>query len=618
MSLPGSTFRFALAAAAFLVLRGVLFHVSALYEVAPGASAWYPPAGLTFAFVLYGGLPALPFALIPSGLLATGGLSEFDLLVIPQALCLGGAALVLRRRLGDGALATAHGVASFVVVAIVAVTLLFVLSTLLAAAITHSHVPDFPDLPFAFWLGDLSGVLLGAPVFAALFRRLGGVAPPEDRSWRPLHGGTALWALALSLAALAVWAVFHRALSTPGTTFFLLMIPIAIAALARGFGAATLTAFLTNVGLVLAARGILEVSDAADLQVFTLAAGAAGLLLGALGSARAELANRNGQLVSAMTETPIGVAILERGTDGVRASFANPAFRSLVRDPAALGIQAFLTGAGFEGDVTVDAESDEPRVLNLTVRPAGADREAFVAVARDVTEQRRREAVEEHHQRMVAMGEMVGGVAHELNNVLHPILNLSRQARQDIDARPDRLPAHLRIVEESAQSAAAIVRQVLAFARGEAAEPGGTELVSAVADAVAFARSTVAPSFRIRFTTDVESARTSLSRTEVGQIVANLVVNAHDATGRRGEIRIRLCPGRDGAAATLDVEDDGPGVPFAIAPHVFKPFYTTKPHGQGTGLGLAMVRNILARRGGDILLATESPQPARFLITFPK
>lgn len=612
MQTRADMFRFALAVTAFLAARGLLFQLSALYEVAPNVSAWYPPAGLTFAFVLYGGWTAFPFAFISAGILATGTVNPFDVVAIPQAICLGGAALVLRR-FNLSAFSTMQSVLAFLIAAFLAVTLLLGLSTATIAAITAQHLPSLANFPFEYWLGDLSGVLLGTPVFLALFRLIGR-QPLAEGSWKLLDSRTVIIALALSGISLLAWRLFSQALSTPASSFFLLIIPITVAALLRGFGAAVLTAFLSNVGLVLLARGVLELPNVTDIQVFMLAAGATGLLLGALGSARMELVSRNTQLVSTISETPVGVAVLESRGAGMQVIFANPAFRHLLPDAGAAGLNEFAQGQGFEGDIHVEPQPGHHRILDLTLRPTGASHQTFVALLQDVTEARKQAAVHEHQQRMVAMGELAGGIAHELNNMLHPILNLSQLASRDLERRPERLSKSLGIIESSARGAATLVRQMLSYARNDTDSRGSTDLVAALNDAVAFVRSSVAPTFTIALTGDVTAFPTRLSRTEVGQIIANLVVNAHHAANQRGSIRIHVAQGPNGAAS-ITVEDDGPGIPPDVAPYIFEPFYTTKPHGQGTGLGLAVVRDMLTRQGGAIALTTQAPQGACFVIT---
>ena len=593
----------------YLVLKVALYRAAGLFEVAPNASAWYPPIGLMLAFVLHGGWSALPFLLIPSDLIVYGTVNGFSLLIIPQALVVGATGLALRRWLDGDVFGSTKGVGVFMASGVAAVSLLLVLSTAAVQAITAQHIAIVGNVNFAYWLGDLSGLLLCTPVFLALFRLLP-PSPGEVDRWLSPGAGTVLRATTLSAAALLVWSLTHDRMTTPASAFFLLILPIATAGFLWGFAASTLTAFLTNGGLVLTMHGTLAPSEAVDLQVFMLAAGATGLLLGALGSTRMELLGRNAQLVHAIEEAPLGIALFERRPSGdVRIAFANATFRRFDPDLASV-LRRMPCGEGGE-------DSDQAgRTLNWTIKTASvsAPNETMIAILQDVTEQRRKERAEQHQSRMVAIGEIAGGMAHELNNLLHPVLNLSQQARRDAANRPERLDRSLVIIEDSARSAAKLVRQVLSFARGGDRDEEGAELVSVVRDVTMLLNSTLPPGFVITLTSEASEAPVRLTRTEIGQIVTNLAINALDASGQKGHLRVHVDAPSDGFV-TITVEDDGPGVPLHDADRIMAPFYTTKPHGQGTGLGLAVVQDLLLRRGGGIRLVTHAPQGARFVLT---
>lgn len=597
----------------YLVLKVVLYRAAGLFEVAPNASAWYPPIGLMLAFVLYGGWTTLPFLFIPSDLIVYGTVNGFSLLIIPQAIVVSAVGLALRRWLGGDVFGSTKGIGVFMVAALAAVSILLVLSTAAVQAITAQRIAIAGNVNFAYWLGDLSGLLLCTPVFLAIFRLIR-PSPGEEDRWLSPSVGTVLRAATLSAAALLAWSLTRDRMATPASAFFLLILPIATAGFLWGFAASTLTAFLTNGGLVLTMHGALTPPDTVDLQVFMLAAGATGLLLGALGSTRMELLGRNAHLVRAIEEAPLGIALLERRASGdVGIAFANATFRRYDPDLAPL-LRRMAHGEAVEGDAEQGG-----RTLNWTIKPASVlpAGETMIAILQDVTDQRRTERAEQHRSRMVAIGEIAGGMAHELNNLLHPVLNLSQQARKDAATRPERLSRALAIIEDSARSAAELVRQVLSFARGSDRHEEGTELVSAVRDVTALLAATLPPSFVITLTSVASVAPVRLTRTEVGQIVTNLAVNALDATGQTGHLRVHIGPPA-GGFVTMTVEDDGPGIPGPDAERVMEPFYTTKPHGQGTGLGLAVVQDLLLRRGSGIRLETQAPQGARFVLTLAR
>lgn len=604
-----SILRFLLTALAYLALKALLYRAAGMFDVAPNASAWYPPIGLMLAFALHSGWAAIPFLFIPSDLLAYGTVNSFSLLIIPQAIMVGTTGVFLRRWFASDVFSTSKGVGTFITVALISVSVLFVISTATVDVITARHISITDNINFAYWLGDMSGVLLCTPVFLALFHLFNRQPAWKSTSWFPMTASTLMRSAGLAVAALLIWFLSRNLLSSPASSFFLLILPIAVAGFLWGFGASTLTAFLVNLGLVLLVRGVLDTRDVVDLQVFMLAAGATGLLLGTLGSTRMELLGRNAHLVRAIEEAPLGIALLEHQPDRLTVVFANPTFLRFIPNATHI-LQRLQQTPEFEGDVPTGE-----RTLNWTIKPASVSLQGktLIAIVRDVTEQRRREHAEQHQRRMVAIGEIAGGMAHELNNLLHPIINLSQQARKDAVAKPERLGKALRIIEDSARGSAQLVRQVLSFARNEEEIGGGTELVAALRDSIALLTSTLPPTFTITLTHDVPSALVNLTRTEISQIVTNLVVNALDATDQRGRLTILVGQPVDGSVS-VTVEDNGPGVPVHDAERIMEPFFTTKPHGRGTGLGLAVVRDLLLRRNGTITLVTEAPQSARFVL----
>lgn len=602
--------RFLLAALVYLALKALLYRMAGLFDVAPNASAWYPPIGLMLAFVLHSGWAAIPFLFIPSDLLAYGTVNSFSLLIIPQAIMVGATGLLLRRLFASDVFSTSKGVGTFISVALISVSVLFVISATAVQIITARHISITDNINFAYWLGDMSGVLLCTPVFLALFHLVNDQPAWKSTTWFPLTALTLARSAGLAATALLIWFLSRNLLSSPASSFFLLILPIAVAGFLWGFGASTLTAFLVNLGLVLLVRGVLDTRDVVDLQVFMLAAGATGLLLGTLGSMRMELLGRNAHLVRAIEEAPLGIALLEHQSHKLDVVFANPTFLRFTPDATPI-LQRLQQTPEFEGD----AQTGE-RMLHWTIKPASASPqgETLIAIVRDVTEQRRREHAEQHQRRMVAIGEIAGGMAHELNNLLHPIINLSQQARKDAGTKPERLGKALSIIEESARGSARLVRQVLSFARNEEEIGGGTELVAALSDSVALLTSTLPPTFAITLTHDVPSVLVNLTRTEISQIVTNLALNALDATDQRGRLCIHVSQSAHGSV-TVAVEDDGPGISAEDAERIMEPFFTTKPHGRGTGLGLAVVRDLLLRRNGSIKLTTQAPQGACFMLS---
>jgi PAS domain S-box-containing protein len=225
----------------------------------------------------------------------------------------------------------------------------------------------------------------------------------------------------------------------------------------------------------------------------------------------------------------------------------------------------------------------------------------IVSVERDISEERRLREQLIHSERLSAVGQLVSGVAHELNNPLQAIMGLTelmlgqgvaREVRDDLEQ-----------LRADGERAATIVRHLLVFARHSA-------LNRSVADFNEIVRSTLtlrAGELRTANITVQESYGDIpfilANREEIQQAVLNLVVNAEHAvraTGAAGTIRVRT--GHSSASAVLEVSDSGAGVPVELAGRIFEPFFTTRTVGEGTGLGLSVSLGIAKAHGGTLTL----------------
>jgi len=246
----------------------------------------------------------------------------------------------------------------------------------------------------------------------------------------------------------------------------------------------------------------------------------------------------------------------------------------------------------------------------------------------DVTERRRSAEAVRQKQTMAALGGLVGGLAHEINNLLQPILSFSELAlRQTADDSRTRM--FLTAIRDSGLNARAIMRDVLAFSRG-----GGTGVALAVPhDTVSSAVRLLQPSLpdgiRIEAAVDGTLPPVALTTTELTQVLLNLAQNGRDAMPGGGVLTISACALTldDGVAAHLDVQpgayvrltiaDTGAGMDEATRQRVFEPFFTTKPVGQGTGLGLAVVHGIVRNRGGIITVDSAPGRGTTIMIDLP-
>ena len=244
----------------------------------------------------------------------------------------------------------------------------------------------------------------------------------------------------------------------------------------------------------------------------------------------------------------------------------------------------------------------------------------LVVLIEDVTEQTAFEAQMIQHEKMAAIGQLVSGVAHELNNPLTSVSGLAELLLEQ-PATPPATREHLRIIHEQAERAGKIVRNLLTFARQGPAEVASVDVNEVVR------RTALLMEYEVRLqqvdlVTDLPSQPVVVraDRMQLQQVVVNLVTNAVQAVAtnppeRARRVVVRTRRHRDRVA--IDVEDTGPGVPDELAPRIFTPFFTTKEPGVGTGLGLAISYGILERHGGTLEVRRASGGGALFTAELP-
>jgi signal transduction histidine kinase/ActR/RegA family two-component response regulator len=263
-----------------------------------------------------------------------------------------------------------------------------------------------------------------------------------------------------------------------------------------------------------------------------------------------------------------------------------------------------------------------PRVLERTARPvldADGKRIGRVEIYRDLTAQRVFQAKLLQTEKLAALGQMVTGVAHELSNPLTSILGYAQRLflRNQAEGQSD----EVRQIFQEAERASAIVRQLLMSARGSRPERRRVSLNQAVSRTIDLQEISLAEA-KVTVVLDLDQALPFVlgDAGQLQQVLMNLVGNARQAIEQRGNggsIRLSTKCIDSGRRAQLEVSDDGPGIPPAIASRIFDPFFTTKPAGIGTGLGLAIVLGIVREHGGEVKVASESGNGAVFSLEFP-
>ena len=253
---------------------------------------------------------------------------------------------------------------------------------------------------------------------------------------------------------------------------------------------------------------------------------------------------------------------------------------------------------------------------------------SILIINTDITEKKKLEAHILRAQRMESIGTLAGGIAHDLNNVLTPILMCIRVLREDM--RDDSSRRLLDTLESSAQRGANIVQQVLSFARGTEGERALFQIRHPINEVVKIAQETFPPSIVIQSHVPKELWLIHGEATQIHQVIMNLLVNARDAAPHGGTIKVeaqnavidesyaRMQPdAQPGRYVVVTVTDSGTGIPPALVSRIFEPFFTTKPMGKGTGLGLSTALGIVRSHGGFINVYSEIGKGSAFKVYYP-
>ena len=307
---------------------------------------------------------------------------------------------------------------------------------------------------------------------------------------------------------------------------------------------------------------------------------------------------------------------------GMEAVYADPEVRSHLVD------QHLATGEPIR---EMELEWRKRDGTPITVRLNGkivegpTSERLFEVIVEDITEQRALEEEYRHTQKMEAVGRLAGGVAHDINNVLTAILGHASLLLSTTEPGDDRRADAAGIVT-AAQRASALTRQLLAFSRKEVTQPRLLDLSGVVGDMQRMVRRLIGENVQLVTRLERGLPPVEADAGQMEQVILNLLVNARDALPDGGRIEVETGHTRptaedaDAAPAgwvTLTVRDSGTGMAPEVRDRIFEPFYTTKPPGEGTGLGLSTVYAIVTQGGGTIHVESEPGDGAAFHLCFP-
>ena len=262
------------------------------------------------------------------------------------------------------------------------------------------------------------------------------------------------------------------------------------------------------------------------------------------------------------------------------------------------------------------------------VRDEQGQPKSILVINTDITEKKRMESQFLRAQRMESIGTLAGGIAHDLNNVLSPILMAIDMLQ--LRSTDEASKKWFEVLRSNAERGGNMVRQVLSFARGVEGERVALQPKHLVKEIVKILRETLPKSIEINFNLPDDLWIISADATQMHQVLMNLCVNARDAMPEGGSISIKAenafvdenyarmhIEAKAGRFVMITVSDTGPGMTSEVQSRIFEPFFTTKEMTKGTGLGLSTALSIVKSHGGFINVYSELHRGSQFSVYLP-
>ncbi|HJN17052.1 MAG TPA: MASE3 domain-containing protein, partial [Armatimonadota bacterium] len=323
----------------------------------------------------------------------------------------------------------------------------------------------------------------------------------------------------------------------------------------------------------------------------------------------------------------------------VGANFADVFPREFIEDHDLLTRARGVAEMGGQEDLRAVRQAvngGEDRFLDLHMRSFGLngritrDTQRLLVVVDDVTQQKRLEEQARQKSKLESIGTLAGGVAHDFNNLLTGISGYSEIALESLPA-DTQAAEDVREVSQLAERAGTLTRQLLAFSRKQTLDPMILNVNELVENMSNLLMRVIGEDISLQFNPSADLGSISADPGQVEQVVMNLAVNARDAMPRAGRLTIETAnaeldevyasqhPGTEpGPYVMIAVSDTGCGMSPETLERIYEPFFTTKPEGQGTGLGLSTVYGIVAQHGGDVWVYSEPGQGTTFRIYLPR
>jgi PAS domain S-box-containing protein len=302
------------------------------------------------------------------------------------------------------------------------------------------------------------------------------------------------------------------------------------------------------------------------------------------------------------------------------------------RERVRQAVQKQRTGGAYDEEYRILRPDLQIRWIRDTAFPvlnAAGQIERVVGVARDVTERRQMTEQLRQSQKMEAIGQLAGGVAHDFNNILAAVM-LQARLSAEVKNTPGEVLEGLQQIHAAAERAADLIRQLLLFSRKQVMQARDLDVNEAVTSLAKMLQRIIGEDVRLQLHLHPAPLITRADPGMLDQVLMNLAVNSRDAMPGGGQLLIRtmeevvegrlarlhpdVAPGR---YICLSVADNGMGISPEILPRIFEPFFTTKEPGKGTGLGLATVFGIVKQHGGFIEVESRPAHGASFRIFLP-
>jgi len=292
------------------------------------------------------------------------------------------------------------------------------------------------------------------------------------------------------------------------------------------------------------------------------------------------------------------------------------------------GHAATATVGDWRGEIQGHKRNGDPLVLETSItvlRDEAGQSTGRLSISTDITEKKKIAGLFLRAQRLEAIGALSSGIAHDLNNVLVPILLLAPMLKEKL-ADPSDVEL-LEMVEQSATRGATIIRQLLTFSRGVEGARVRIEVRHVLSEMSSIMRETFPRDIKLAVRVSADLGSIIGDATQIHQVLMNLCVNARDAMPAGGTLRLTarnlnltereaemLPQAKPGQYLVIEVGDTGPGIPPEFIDRIFEPFFTTKEIGKGTGLGLSTVLGIVKSHDGFVTVESEPGHGAEFKV----